>query len=119
MNGAKRWYFADGYLETSRRNNNNKVSHESLCILNTNRREASVKLQVLFSDREPKFFKLKVPPMRDVHVRMDSLGIPYETPYGIKIESNIAIVSQFSRMSVDDGRLSLMTTTGYWENDNE
>ncbi len=119
MNGAKRWYFADGYLETRKGRQDNKVSHESLCILNPNEKEANVKLQIFFSDKEPISFALQIPPRRDIHVRMDSLGLPYETPYGIEVESNVAIVSQFSRLSADDKGFSLMTTTGYWENDND
>ncbi len=117
MNGAKRWYFADGYLDIGK--GNNRTSHESLCILNANEEEANIKLQVFFSDKEPISFTLKVPPMRDIHVRMDLLGLPYETPYGIKIESDITVVSQLSRMSINDEGFSLMTTTGCWENDNE
>ncbi len=113
MNGSKKWYFADGYLEIGGAKGKN--SHEALCILNANEREARIRIQFFFSDRDPITFYVSVPPLRDIHIRLDSMGLSYETPYGIKVDSNVEIVAQLSRMSIHKGRYSLMTTIGYWE----
>lgn len=113
MNGAKKWFFADGYIEKG--GIDGKQSHEALCILNATNFEANIRVQFFFTQREPMDFKLKLGALRNIHIRLNDVGIPYETPYGIKVESDVEIVVQLSRMSISKNKYALMTTMGYWE----
>lgn len=113
MHGARRWYFPDGYLSIGKKGHN--TSHESLCILNANEKVAHVRVKVFFSDRDPLEFQIEIPPLRDVHLRMESFGLPRGTPYGLMLESDLPIVAQLSRLDVGNGRYTLMASSGYWE----
>ncbi len=118
--GRRVWYIPDGYLPPLSSGPSELVSHESLCLLNPSPQEAHVTLTVYFEDRDPlRGISLKVPPERTWHVRLDrpeQLGghvIPRGVPYALKVESDVPIVVQLSRMDVTQPNLALMTTMGY------
>ena len=118
MPGARKWYFPDGYLPEGKKGE--LVSHESVCILNVNEKDAEVRITVFFEDEDPISFKVLVPSRRDIHVRLDdenTVGsrLPREKPYGIMLESDVPIIAQLSRMDVSEDHHTLMTTIGYWE----
>lgn len=118
--GKQVWYIPDGYLPPLTPEQGELVSHESLCLLNATPYEAHVRLTVYFEDREPiKNIALTLPPERTRHVRLDrpeQLGghqLPRGVPYAVKVESDVPIVVQLSRMDVTQPNLALMTTMGY------
>ncbi len=113
LRGARKWYFADGYIESSRRGKS--VSHESLCLLNAGEEDANVKIRFFFSDRDPIYVDFVLPAERNVHLRLDDLQIPRDTPYGVEVISNVPIVAQLSRLVANDEGYTLMTTIGYSE----
>jgi len=116
--GALVWLFPDGYIPS--RGRGKLLGHEALCILNTNEVEAEVLLDIYFEDRDPieGVGPIKVPPKRTKHIRLDRVDevgveIPRETPYAIRVRSNVKIVAQLSRMDVTQPNLALMTTMGF------
>lgn len=120
--GARRWFFPDGYLPEP---DNSPVasSHEAVCVINPTESEARLKFTVFFEDQAPiEDVEVKVGPRRNLHIRLDrfeeytGVEIPTETPYGLKINSNVKVICQLSRMDTRGDNLSLFTTTGYWEN---
>ncbi|RKX53558.1 MAG: hypothetical protein DRP30_04325 [Thermotoga sp.] len=115
MHGAKRWYFPDGFLPKGK--SGERVSHESLCVMNLNKIPAKVRMTILFDDMEPITYELEIPSMRDLHIRLDKLepSLPREKPYGIFVESSVEIVAQLSRLDVSEDHYTLMTTVGYSE----
>jgi len=119
--GAKEWFLPDGYLPEP---DDSPIapSHETVSSMNPSENEATVEVTVFFEDREPiENVELEVEGRRDVHVRLDrfqeysGVKIPKETPYGLRLVSNVKVVCQLSRMDTRNGNLSLFTTTGYWE----
>lgn len=119
--GARKWYFPDGYLPGVDQEAIVK-SHESICILNAGEKTANVTITIFFEDRSPvEDIHLQVEPMRDVHIRLDKpdqIGgnqIPQETPYGLRLVSDRKIIAQLSRMDARGGNLAMFTTLGYWE----
>ena len=118
--GRRVWYFPDGYIPVPTSESTELVSHESLCLLNPSTQEAHVTLTVYFEDRDPlRGIVLTVLPERTRHVRLDQpedLGghaLPRGVPYALKVESDVPIIAQLSRMDVTQPNLALMTAMGF------
>ena len=118
--GAKVWLVPDGYVPEE--SSGGQESHEAICVLNTSREEAHLLVSFYFEDREPvKGVEVVVPPERTRHVRTDrpeQLGgakIPRGVPYAVRVESDVPVTVQHSRMDTTQAALSLMTTMAYPE----
>jgi hypothetical protein len=116
--GAKVWIIPDSYLPDQ--STGELKSHESACVLNLESRAANVKLTVYFEDREPlEGFEVTCPPLRTVHIRLESLknrhgeAIPVAKPMALKIESDVAVVVQHTRLDTTQPALALMTTMAF------
>ena len=116
--GAKVWCIADSYLPDQ--STGGMVSHESVCILNLNRRPAKVKISVYFEDREPLAgLEAVCPAQRTLHVRMEQIKsrggemIPLAKPMALMVESNVEVVVQHTRLDTTQPALALMTTMGF------
>ncbi len=116
--GAKRWLIPDSYLPDQ--STGDMKSHESACVLNLNSRPAKVKLTVYFEDRPPlEGFEATCPPMRTNHIRLERLKnrrgemIPVATPMALKVESDVAVVVQHTRLDTTQPALALMTTMAF------
>jgi hypothetical protein len=116
--GAKVWLIADSYLPDQ--STGGMRSHESVCVLNLNRRPAKVKITVYFEDREPLTgLEAECPPQRTVHVRMEQIKsrtgemIPIAKPMALMVESNFDVVVQHTRLDTTQPALALMTTMAY------
>ena len=101
--GAKTWLIADSYLPD--RSTGGLKSHESVCVLNLNRRPAKVKITVYFEDREPLTgLEAECPARRTVHVRMEQIKnrrgemIPVAKPMALMVESNVEVMVQHTRL---------------------
>lgn len=120
--GAKLWLIPDAYLPSI--GDPNLPSHESTCILNVNNKPAKVKFTFYFEDREPIESKeIIVLPNRTWHVRLDRseeiLGIKLErdVPFAIKVESDVKIIVQHSRLDTRQSNLAYMTSIPWAECD--
>jgi len=116
--GARLWLIPDAYLPE--KSTGSLKSHESTCVLNLGPRRAVVKLEAYFEDREPLTgFRVVCPPRRTVHIRLDQLrngkkrGIPAAVPFALKVESNVNIVVQHTRLDSTQSALALMTTMAF------
>jgi hypothetical protein len=116
--GAKVWLIADSYLPDQ--STGGMRSHESVCVLNLNRRPAKVKITVYFEDREPLTgLEAECPPQRTVHVRMEQIKsrsgemVPIAKPMALMVESNLDVVVQHTRLDTTQPALALMTTMAY------
>jgi hypothetical protein len=116
--GKKVWLFADGYWDSH--STGLYPSHESVCVLNTSKEDAVIKMTLYFEDREKmegfvSFCKAE----RTHHIRMDKLlnedgqPVPIDVPYAILLESNVDVVCQYSRLDSAQAEMALMTTMGY------
>ena len=113
--GARVWLIPDGYIPEA--SSGSQESHEAICVLNTSNEEARLVISFYFEDRDPiKDVAVVVPPERTRHVRTDGLkgaAIPRGVPYAIRLESNIPVTVQCSRMDTTQPALSLMTAMAY------
>ncbi len=118
--GAYTWYIPDGYLPDRSKPVDGQVSHEAVCILNINPQPAHVTLTFYFENREPiRDLRLTVGGERTWHVRLDKpeqLGgveIPQDTPYALRVESDLPVIVQHSRLDVHQPSYALFTTMGW------
>jgi hypothetical protein len=116
--GARVWLIPDGFIPEE--SSGSQVSHEAICVLNTSQEEARISISFYFEDWDPiKDVEVIVPPERTQHIRTELPGqlggaeIPRGVPYAIRVESNIPVVVQCSRMDTTQAALSLMTTMAY------
>lgn len=117
--GHHLWYIPDGYLPPTSAPGS-YVSHESVCVLNTGLRDATVRLTLYFEHQEPlRDITNVVPAERTLHIRMDKpeftggQRLPRGVPYAIRVESNEPIIVQHSRLDATQPALALFTTLGF------
>ena len=113
--GARVWLVPDGFIPAE--STGSQESHEAICVLNTSAERARLSVSFYFEDRDPvKEVEVIVPPERTRHLRTDEMdggGIPRGVPYAIRIESNVPVTVQVSRMDTTQPALSLMTAMAY------
>jgi len=113
------WCIPDAYF--TKDGDSRIPSHESISILNTGVKSANLKINFYFEDDRPaiKNIAVCISPESCVHLRLDkpeqigNILIPYDTPYGIKIESDVRVVVQYSRAYTGTVPMALMTTIAY------
>ena len=117
--GRTRWAIAEGYIPRWSNGPEPELeSHETACILNTNDREAHVRITVYFSDREPAGpYELTVPARRTRHVRFNELEdpepIPRATDYASILVSDLPVVVQHSRLDSRQAENALLSTIAF------
>ena len=120
-NGAKTWYFPDGYLP-EKIAGGTMEAHEALMLFNASEQTANVLIDVYFSDRAPvKDIAVAVEAERVKTLRLDhpgdlnGLAIPPLTQYSLRIRSDIPLVAQFGRLDTTQANMSYYVGVGYWE----
>jgi hypothetical protein len=117
--GEKYWAIAEGYIPPfSHGPQPQMLSHETVCILNTNQEDANIEITIYFSDREPVGpYKIVVPARRTRHVRFNNLSdpepIPMDTDYASVIISDIPVVVQHTRLDSRQSENALISTIAY------
>lgn len=117
--GKRRWAIADGYIPGwSKGMQPQLMSHEAICILNTDDEPALTEIIIYFSNRNPMGpFILTVPPKRTKHIRLNDLTDPESIPHGVDyactIESNVPIVVQHTRLDSRQSENALFSTIAF------
>ncbi|MBE6952905.1 MAG: hypothetical protein E7452_05050 [Ruminococcaceae bacterium] len=116
--GKTTWLIGDGYWDSH--SNGLFNSHESVCVLNTSDKDATITMTLYFEDRdEMGGFVAKCGAKRTHHIRMDKLisqegkAVPQDVPYAILVESDVPVVVQYSRLMSSQPELGLMSTIAY------
>lgn len=119
--GAKAWYFPDGYLP-AKQQGAELEAHESLMLLNVGPSEATARIDIYFSDREPiRDIVVRVPSERIMSLRMDrpadlaGAHIPELTQYAIRVTSDQNLVAQFGRLDTTQPNLAYYGSDGFHE----
>ncbi len=93
------------------------VSHEAVCVLNTNETEVTVTLTLYFEDRDKiDGIKVSVGAERTNHIRLDHLTldgqplIPRGVPYAIVVSCDKEITVQYTRVDTTQPALTIATT---------
>ncbi|MBS4176808.1 sensory rhodopsin transducer [Lederbergia citrea] len=118
MIGKKTWIIPDGFLQP--KSLGEQISHEAVCVLNLSNENAVVKLTFYFEDQEPMDqFQAECGSNRTHHIRLDKIAdlqgnlVPRGIPYAIKVDCNVPIIVQHSRLDTSQEALALFTTMGY------
>jgi hypothetical protein len=117
--GRRQWAIAEGYIPGwSHGKEPEMTSHETVCLLTTNNRDASVEITIFYTDREPSGpYRLVVPARRTRHVRFNDLQdpepIPRETDYACTIEADLPVVVQHTRLDSRQAETALITTMAF------
>jgi hypothetical protein len=117
--GSKLWFIPDG--EVPDPNTGELYSHEAIIILNSNNKDADIRFTFYFREEEPLKdvkIKLKAQRMIDIHLNnLDELPVSIDLlkPYSVKIEINVGIIVQHSRLLSVHSSFSLFTIIAYNE----
>lgn len=110
-----KWFIPDCYWPAA--DHGEYVSHEAVCVLNTNEEKAEVSLTLYFEDRDKlDGFSVTVEGERTAHIRLDKLlnkdgiSIPRATPYAIVLESDKKLTVQYTRVDTTQPELTIATT---------
>lgn len=113
--GARVWLVLDGFVPEE--SSGSQESHEAICVLNTSERDARLSISFYFEDRDPvKDLSVTVPAERTRHIRTDGIEgveMPRGAPYAVRVESDVSVIVQHSRMDTTQPALSLMTAIAY------
>lgn len=116
--GAYVWLIPDGFIPAE--SSGSLESHEAISFLNTSERDAHVSISFYFSDREPiKDIRVTVAAERTRHIRtgdretLSGAEVPKGIPYAVRVESDVPISVQHSRMDTSQEPLALMSTIAY------
>jgi hypothetical protein len=119
MIGSKTWAIAEGYIpDSSTGEGSALLSHETVCLLNTNDVDAQVEITLYFKDREPVGpYRLTVAARRTRHVRFNDLQdpapVPLATDYASVIRADVPIIAQHTRLDSRQPALALMSTIAF------
>ncbi len=116
--GKKNWIIPD--CELPQAGEGVLKGHESVIIVNDNKRDVKIKVTLYFVD-EPCYNKIEwTVKAKSVRCfRMNNLEdmcgykVPYDTQYAMKIEANGKIVLQYGRLDNRQTNLAYYTTLGY------
>jgi hypothetical protein len=105
--GRLRWYVPDAYLPSE--SSHGVPSHESACLLNAGPREPVGPVELVLEARRTRHVRLDQP---------DAIGgveLPRGVPYAYRVESDVPVVVQHSRLDTSAGAYTLFTTVAYGE----
>ena len=117
-NGKKNWVFCDGDLPPAGKDAS-FPGHEALMITNVGKKDASIRIKVLFEDRPPyENVTLDLAAERTVCLR---LGGPigkekYQIPHGqyaLHILSDVPVCACFGRLDVRQSNMAYYSLSGY------
>lgn len=116
--GARIWLVPDCYLPE--RSTGDLESHEAICALNTSRDTASLVISLYFEDREPiRDIRVTVNAERTRHIRLDrpeeigGADVPRGVPYAARIQSDLPVSVQCTRLDASQEALALMTVVAH------
>jgi len=119
MIGRTLWAIAEGYIPGGSTGEGRALeSHETVCVLNPNDRDAAVALTLYFADREPAGpYRFTVPARRTRHLRFNDLSdpepVPRDTDYASLLCSDVPVVVQHSRLDSRQPALALLSTMAF------
>ena len=120
--GAKVWYFPDGYLP-EKSSDGAMEAHEAMMFLNTSLEDIEVLVDIYFSEASPvKDIKVSVTKESVKTIRLDhpdeigGLVIPPLVQYALRVRSPIPIVVQFGRLDTTQNNMAYYGSMGYFEN---
>jgi len=115
--GRRTWIFPDTELPPA--GDSLLKGHESIIILNMNRKPARITLSLFFTDSPPQVLPpVEVGAERVRCLRLDNpkdIGttVPRETQYAVRVQADRPVVVQYGRLDARQVNLAYYTTMGY------
>ncbi len=119
--GKKTWAIAEGYIPKWGHGKEPEfVSHETMCVLNTNEEDAELSVFIYFTDKEPVGpYKIKIPAQRVKHIRFNDLSEPEPIPKGVDfaslVHASLPVIVQHTRLDSRQSENALLSTMAYGE----
>ena len=116
-NGKKNWVFCDGDLPPAG-SNPEFAGHEALMITNVTDKDASIRLEIYFEDKEPeRNITLTLKARRTVCLRLDKpIGEQkYQIPFGqyaLAVRSDKPVCACFGRLDVRQANMAYYSLAG-------
>ena len=117
--GSNVWLFPDGELPEPDKNSPYQA-HEALIILNTSDKDAKIKMNIFFADKDPvENIALEVKAKRVKCIRLDKaeeiggVVIPRHVQYALRLESNVKIAVTFGRLDTSSEKLAYYVGVAY------
>ncbi|MBF0301315.1 MAG: sensory rhodopsin transducer [Oligoflexia bacterium] len=119
--GKTHWAIADGYIPGQ---SNGPIpeleSHDTICILNSTKTDAHIRITIFYVDREPSApYEILVPAQRTKHIRFNNLTdpevIPKDTDFASIVESDVPIIVQHTRLDSRQAENALFSTIAFSE----
>ena len=119
--GSKTWFIADGWLPSKTRQKSAGLEgHEAIIILNCNKMQAKVNMDVFYEDKDPiENIELLVPSQRVRCFRMDTpediggLKIGRLEQYALRFRSDVEVIVQYGRMDITQENLAYIGCMGH------
>jgi hypothetical protein len=117
-NGKKNWVFCDGDLPPAG-DNKDFPGHEALMITNISKKDASIRINIIFEDKAPYTdITIDLKAMRTTCLRLDKpIGKEgYKIPFGqyaIHVVSNVPVCACFGRLDVRQTNMAYYSPAGY------
>ncbi|MHB1252571.1 MAG: sensory rhodopsin transducer [Candidatus Humimicrobiaceae bacterium] len=110
--GRNVWLFPDGELPEPDKESPYQA-HEALIILNTSDKDANIKMNIYFSDKDPiENIPLEVKAKRVKCIRLDKpeeiggVKIPLRVQYALRLESNVKVAVTFGRLDTSSEKFA-------------
>lgn len=116
--GKKNWVFCDGDLPPAG-DNKDFAGHEALMITNVSPKDARIRMEILFEDREPvRDITLELKSMRTACLHLDKpIGNEkYQIPFGqyaLHLISSAPVCACFGRLDVRQTNMAYYSLSGY------
>ena len=117
--GRKVWLFPDGELPEPDKDSPYQA-HEALIILNTSGRNAKIKMNIYFSNKNPiENIEIEVKAKRVKCVRLDKpkeiggITITKNVQYALRLESDVKIAVTFGRLDTSSEKLAFYVGVAY------
>jgi len=117
--GSNVWLFPDGELPEPDKDSPYQA-HEALIILNTSDKDAKIKMNIYFADKEPvENIPLEVKAKRVKCLRLDkseeigNVIIPRHVQYALRLESDVKVAVTFGRLDTSSEKLAYYVGVAY------
>ncbi|MCL6087648.1 MAG: sensory rhodopsin transducer [Actinobacteria bacterium] len=117
--GKNIWLFPDGELPKPDKNNPYQA-HEALIILNTSNKNANLKMNIYFSDKDPiENIFLEAKARRVKCIRLDKpeeiggVKISPHVQYALRLESDVKVAVTFGRLDTSSEKLAYYVGAAY------
>jgi hypothetical protein len=116
--GKRTWIFPD--MELPPKGDFELKGHESIIILNMNEKDAHIKINLYFEDRDPVVEISAIVNANRVRclrtdnpTDMGGVSIEFCKQYSLKLVSDVSVVAQYGRLDTRQQNMAFYTTAGY------